>query len=178
MSTDYDYETVGELLVASGVDLIPAEFQGQLTGLWCRATALPPDLGIAGVDPATVDWEPLRHYAAEVWRQLEDPACGYNLLLPDDTQPLNYRIDALAEWCDGLLYGIGHAGELDAAALSETVSEALADLTEIARVELDAEEGDENEQAYSEIVEYLRVLAQTLYVELHPPEKSPQDHEH
>lgn len=165
---EIDYEQLGELLEAAGVDLIPAEFHGQLTGLWCRRTELPRDLGLSDVNPESCTLEPLRDFATALWRQLEDPAGSFDLMLPADDASLTQRVDALAEWCDGMLYGIGHAGQLDVEEYGEEVGEALRDLAEISNIELAPSGGEDDESAYAEIVEYLRVVAQTLYIELRP----------
>src|SRR3984893_3880203 len=85
-------------------------------------------------------------------------------LLPDDEQPLNGRANALALWCTGFLYGLG-AGHISALeALSGDVGEIVRDFTEISRATGDDAEGDEsNEQAYAELVEFIRVAAQDVF---------------
>ncbi len=172
-----DYGTVQSLLAGAGLDQTPAEFHGQITGLWCRYAQLPPDLGLVDVNPGGVAWAEVLDFAMSVWGALEDPECGYEPLLPDDERPLGQRVEAMADWCEALLYGIGHAGPLDDQDTPAEVREALTDITEISRVQLgDGDQADE--QAWTEIVEYLRVLAQTIYVELHPRPPEPDHHEH
>ena len=173
---ELDYDVVAAILGNAGVDLLPAEFHGQVTGLWCRSGQLPHDLGIPDASPDVSGWDELRGLAGQIWRQLDDPECGYNLLLPDDDAGLAMRVDAMAEWCAGLLFGLAYAGELDLDNASDAVCEAIEDLTEISRIELSPEGGEEDEQAFAEIVEYLRVLAQTLYVELHPQQSRKHEH--
>ena len=38
-------------------------------------------------------------------KQLADPELGFQLLLPDETTSLHDRTEALANWCEGYLYG-------------------------------------------------------------------------
>ena len=66
-----------------------------------------------------------------------------------------------------MLFGIGSAGQLDLKTASDEVQELLRDLAEICKLNIN-DEGAEVEDSYIEIVEYLKVAAQTLYVELHP----------
>ena len=90
-------------------------------------------------------------------------------LLPDDEQPLNGRANALALWCGGFLYGLGsgHISDLDA--LNGDVGEIVRDFTEISRASGDEADADEsNEQAYTELVEFIRVAAQMVFEELLP----------
>lgn len=111
---------------------------------------------------------------AEAWeatrQQMDDEELGFELWLPDDDEPLEDRTVSLAQWCSGFLAGLGSACSLEA--LSEPAREALEDLIEISRAELSsghAGEGEEEEAAYAEIVEYVRVVALTFREELRGP---------
>ena len=67
---------------------------------------------------------------------------------------------ALRDWCEGFLYGFGIAGVSPDHALSAEGREALRDIGELTR--LDAEqvaEGESEEGALTEIIEFLRVAA-------------------
>jgi len=90
-------------------------------------------------------------------------------LLPDDEQPLNGRANALALWCTGFLYGLGTGHISDLEALGGDVGEIVRDFTEISRASGDEADSDEsNEQAYAELVEFIRVAAQVVFEELLP----------
>jgi uncharacterized protein YgfB (UPF0149 family) len=100
---------------------------------------------------------------------LQGDAMEFVPLLPDDEAPLAERIAALAQWSQGFLYGFGIGAP---AAAPQTypgeVAEVLKDFSEIARAN-DTEvsgEDDEEEQAYFELVEYLRAAVQLIYDEL------------
>ncbi len=92
---------------------------------------------------------------------LADPQFGFELLLPDDDEPLLARADALFAWCRGFLAGFVLAPE--AAALSEDAEEAFQDLAGIAAFVLD--EDDQDEQALAEIVEFARVAALLIHAD-------------
>ncbi|HXQ64899.1 MAG TPA: UPF0149 family protein [Steroidobacteraceae bacterium] len=88
-------------------------------------------------------------------------------LLPDDAQPLARRVDALAEWCAGFLWGLGSGAIAARDRLSEEVAEVLRDFGEISRAVVDRDESPESsETSYAELVEYLRAGAQLTYEEL------------
>jgi hypothetical protein len=90
-------------------------------------------------------------------------------LLPDDEQPLNGRANALALWCTGFLYGLGAGQISDLDALAGDVGEIVRDFTEISRATGDEADADEsNEQAYAELVEFIRVASQVVFEELLP----------
>ena len=88
-------------------------------------------------------------------------------MLPDDDAPVEARVAALAEWCQGFLYGVGAAGTLANAALADDVEEFLTDLAELTRVDASGEaDAEAEEEAYAELVEYVRVGVQLVYDEL------------
>ena len=157
-----------------------AESHGLLCGLVCRESC-----GGAGdylqqlaamrlvVEPG----EALHAALTEAWRstiaQFDDDEFAFALWLPDDEEPLEERAVALARWCSGFLAGLGSGGQLEA--LSEEAREAIGDLQEIARAELSAPVGDEgqseeDEAAYTEIVEYVRVVALVLREDFRGPQ--------
>jgi len=108
-------------------------------------------------------------------QQLEDEDMGFHLWLPDDDQPLSERTQSLAQWCTGFLAALGLGEPLSS--LSGEAAEALQDLEQIARAgfSLHADDAgqkpvaEENEQAFSEIVEYVRIVTLILREELRGP---------
>lgn len=90
-------------------------------------------------------------------------------LLPTDDEPLDDRTAALGEWCQGFLYGLGAGVRPDPDTLKGEAAEILRDITEITHVGVDPEDGSEsNEQAFAELVEFVRVGVQLLYEQLQP----------
>jgi len=98
-------------------------------------------------------------------------------LLPDDDEPLAGRTFALAHWCEGFLYGLGASGLTSIEALPGEVGEIVRDMSEISRATAEAAEAAEptetDEQAYAELVEYIRVGVQLIYEELEPLRAAP-----
>ncbi len=124
------------------------------------------------VDPG----EALQSTMVDAWertgRQMDDEEFGFELWLPNDDESLEERTISLAQWCAGFLAGLGSGCNLDA--LSDDAREGLQDLIEISRAEVSSESGQftgnqEEEAAYAEIVEYVRVVALTLREEFRGP---------
>jgi len=115
-------------------------------------------------------------------QQLADEELRFNLWLPDDEQPLAERAQSLAQWCSGFLAGLGLGGPLPA--LSAEATEALNDLRQIARAGFSSPAdpaggsapSEEDEQAFCEIVEYVRVVTLTLREELRGPGEDDRIH--
>lgn len=98
---------------------------------------------------------------------LDDPELGFDPLLPDDDCPLEERATALVDWCRGFLGGVGLSGADLSAGLSGELGEVLHDFGRIAAANFD--EGDsveDDEEAYAEVVEYVRVGALLVRTEL------------
>jgi uncharacterized protein YgfB (UPF0149 family) len=91
----------------------------------------------------------------------------FHPLLPEDESPLDERTAALAQWCVGFLYGLGSSSIQDLSKLPGEVGEVVRDFDEITRVGIDqGDSDDQNESAYAELVEFVRVGVQIVFEEL------------
>jgi uncharacterized protein YgfB (UPF0149 family) len=98
----------------------------------------------------------------------------FELLLPEDEASLDARTVALAQWCQGFLYGLGGSAIQDTNALPGEVGEIVRDLSEITRVGVDdGQSVESNESAYAELVEFVRVGVQLVFEELSPLRNQP-----
>jgi yecA family protein len=166
-----DWSLVNTALRRLGIGTDAAENHGVLCGLLC---ARGPDVEQAWIDllrdeqeqaaPAGAEqeagagaWAELSRLYRETIGQLRDEGFVFFLLLPDDSQPLQLRAEAMTEWCQGFLYGLAAGGLEDYSVLPEEVREIAEDIVEISRATTDGEEGESDEAAYSELIEYLRV---------------------
>lgn len=90
--------------------------------------------------------------------QLATGEFTYTLLLPEDEEDLALRAEALAHWCQGFLLGLQAAGLDNPRDLPEELAEIVRDLVEISQISLGGlQQDEEEERAYTELVEYLRV---------------------
>lgn len=146
---------------AAGLAKNPESYQGRWCAHWCinaehdaetwasqvlsqerglHDSLLARDALLAMIDATRVD--------------LEDENYAWNLLLPEDDDPVEQRVLALAAWCDAFVLGLAEAGLRDLDPLGTEAREFIADLQAIAQLD-DAEADDEG--AYVELVEYVRV---------------------
>ena len=106
---------------------------------------------------------------AEILRQFNDDAFGFNLLLPGDDAPLSLRTEALSQWCGGFLYGLALGGFREDTEMPDNVNEVMKDFYEISHARFAYEATDDaDEAAYIEIVEYVRMSVLLLHEELQP----------
>jgi uncharacterized protein YgfB (UPF0149 family) len=172
MSTDLAYTDLAAALQRIGYGDDAAAYHGALCGALCRQE---PD----ALDPAALLDETSEADAAareelyalrdQVVGSLSDMHAGFALMLPDDETSLAERARSLGAWCEGFLYGLAGRIKLDLHGCSEEVREIVKDFTEFTRASLDSGDDPEVEEgAYAELVEYIRVGAQLVYMELHP----------
>ena len=166
-----DFEDV---LAAAGSLADAAEAHGSLCGALC---AMAPYRMQDWVNEILPDGTALPDESAAVIERVfmatstsfGEQGMEFEPLLPDDESPLNGRANALALWCTGFLYGLGTGSISDLDALSGDVGEIVREFTEISRATGDDADADEsNEQAYAELVEFIRVAAQVVFEELLP----------
>jgi uncharacterized protein YgfB (UPF0149 family) len=102
-------------------------------------------------------------------RQLSERMSEFSPLLPDDAHAAEARVAALAHWCEGYLHGLvsgGHEGALKERLAADPIADIIKDMLEITRATDAGEDDEDTEDAYAELVEYLRVAAQLVYEEL------------
>ncbi|HVW69730.1 MAG TPA: UPF0149 family protein [Steroidobacteraceae bacterium] len=150
-----------------------AEAHGTLTGCLCAAIGYRFEDWLLEILPEgrahPLATAALRELYFQTAGALEGSDMEFSLLLPEDEAPLDARTVALAEWCQGFLYGLGGSAIQDASSLPGEVGEIVRDFSEITRVGVDSDQSVEsNENAYAELVEFVRVGVQLVFEELGP----------
>jgi uncharacterized protein len=174
MISDIRFKDFEDALAAAGSLADAAEAHGSLCGALCSMSPykmqdwvneiLPDGAAVTDESAAMIE----RVFTATA-TSFGEQGMEFEPLLPDDESPLNGRANALALWCTGFLYGLGTGHISDLEALNGDVGEIVRDFTEISRATGDDAEADEsNEQAYAELVEFIRVAAQVVFEELLP----------
>jgi uncharacterized protein YgfB (UPF0149 family) len=153
----------------------PAEAHGTLAGALCSSS----DYGLIewlheilpdeSPDGEALQSSVLQNVYNTMVRTLAGSDADFAPLLPDDETPLTERAGALSLWCQGFLYGLGSGPASDPAKVSREAGEIIRDFTEITQVGVEADEqNEENELAFAEVVEFVRVGVQLLFVEFAP----------
>lgn len=171
------FEEIGKYLQKSSIDLHPSELHGVVCGFICDVVN-------------TMDEETLWKYIfssltnnntlrklfqrmyASTFLQLSEFSFDFALLLPQDDININERARALGLWCQGFLKGLKNvklALRRKTLKVTQDVREVLLDLKEIAKIRFgDIASNEEDETAFVELLEYVRLSAVLIYQELHP----------
>jgi uncharacterized protein YgfB (UPF0149 family) len=168
-----DYDQLADRLELSHLYATAAEAHGILCGLICAGASPAPSIWIRELfatpdgqqGPDAETRRALQALAQQTSDEIEGPGFGFAPLLPAESHSLRDRAVGLYDWARGFVYGLGVAG-LRQEDLSQEGREALADCADITRMDLDAlGEGEENEEALSELQEFIRVAAMLIFEE-------------
>lgn len=178
-----DFDDFATRLENAGASTGAAEAQGMLCGMVCAMGKVEckywTDLVLAELDPANVLVKEvlagLQQVYANVISGMNDPTCELELLLPADDESLAECAQGLAEWCQGFLLGLANGGIKDLTRLPQDSREIIEDMVELSRLEHDEVEESpaEDEKAYVEIVEYVRMGVLLINEELNPVRVAP-----
>lgn len=169
-STAPDFDQLNDLMQRLGALQTAAELHGFLAGQlaggkrfsrgeWLRAAAEQGDLS---QNPDEVEGDVLfttyQHTLAEMTRS----DMAFTPLLPADDDALADRVDALGQWCQGFLLGLGLAGvNMEDSELADS----LRDLSAIAQIGSDGTDTDDEdaESDFFAIFEYVRMSAIDIF---------------
>lgn len=176
VSTTIKYDKLHEALLKVDANADAAESHGMLCGLICGTGETIKDKWLEQILGQVEQGNLLMREAQTTLdgvhqatlEQITDGNFELELVLPDDEQTLDTRIGELGEWCQGFLIGLSLAGVSDVSKLPGEAGEIVSDLLEITRAGYDPAEDEEvNENAYAEVVEYVRIGVLVIYNELH-----------
>jgi len=100
-------------------------------------------------------------------KQLDEFLFEFQILLPSDKEVLPERAEALTLWCQGFLTGLKVANVQIVGRDASEITEAINDMIEIAKMNYeDVVASEEDEAAYVELVEYVRMAVILIYQDL------------
>jgi uncharacterized protein YgfB (UPF0149 family) len=172
-ATPVTHAQLAELLASAHAGIGPSDLHGSLTGYlcgggvadardWLGALELDGDPDAAQALPKDLLGRLYEQCAA--W--LHDPDLAFEPLLPAPETSLARRADALVEWCRGFLGGLGLAGVSRQHGLSSEGAEILRDFGTIAGTRFEYADREEDENALSEVIEFIRVGVLLLHAEI------------
>jgi len=175
-NTSLDFSSVQAILTSESVEAHAAEIHGVLTGLISAGFEFENNDYIAMVNDMLNNAEGLpvkvksliKDIYSDIWQKILDDSYSFQLMLPDDDDSIVERGHALGQWVQGFNLGFG-LQQTKTAVYSEDVKEVLSDFGEIANLSDEMEEGEDTEQAYFEIAEYVRISALLCFTELGAP---------
>ncbi|WP_207896748.1 YecA family protein [Cricetibacter osteomyelitidis] len=178
------YAQFAHQLRTAGIAVTPAELHGFLSGLICGGVA-------------DQSWQPLLYQftnndeaypiailkeAEQIHRQINNQlgdidGFNFELWLPDENITIFAQADALSEWVNNFLLGLGLAQpKLDQE--RNEIGEAVDDLKDICQLGYDDKDDQEElTEALEEIIEYVRTIATIFYSHFRPePQQKPVLH--
>lgn len=155
-----------------GSDLNASELHGMLTGIFIGNTHAAyswQDIFSKNAQEVLEDGE-LKQKICKLNDKLESSFkeldFEFELLLPGDEEDLAYRTNCLSLWSSGFLSGLGLVG-FTVHGTTDLVKELLEDIANIANAFAEGEDLEEEETAFINLIEYLKVGVQNLHIELH-----------
>jgi uncharacterized protein YgfB (UPF0149 family) len=162
------YNACNSIIVQSDAELSAAEAHGLATGLLCINDQADSTYWLAELlqDSDSVNDENkyvLVRLFEETRRLLGSDEFEFDLFLPEEDTSLAEQVEALNSWCRGFLFGIGSGAS--GAKWPKEARDILKDIAEFTKLDANAG-GEEDEQAFMEITEYLRSAVLLLRDEL------------
>lgn len=163
--TFFEFE---QALAASGCGADAAQAHATLTGLICAGPDLPDDwvAQVTGGGDDAGCRQVLDRLLSQTGAELRNGDMGFDLLLPPDSEPLSVRAEALAQWCQGFLVGLTVGGIEMGKPLPGDVGEVISDFSDVSQAVHAGEAEEQDEEAYVELCEFVRVGTQLVYEEL------------
>lgn len=168
-----NYRELNQALSKTTLKLHPSQVHGLVCGVICGnpdTDAAWEELITGGKDPARTHEVLQELYKASV-KQLDEFLFEFQLMLPDDDDDLPVRAEALTLWCQGLLTGLKLVQVPIVDREPGEMTEAINDIIEIAKMNYEeVVASEEDEEAYVELVEYVRMAAILIYQDLREAE--------
>jgi uncharacterized protein YgfB (UPF0149 family) len=162
------YWVINDIVVQIDSELTAAQAHGMATGMLCANTEAECSKWLTELfqsTPSTIDADrsTLENLFDETQHLLASDEFEFDLLLPGDEALLSEQIEALSNWCQGFLFGVAYTHSVSD--YSRDVTEILKDIVEFTKLSADAE-GEQDENDFMEITEYMRSAVLLLRSEL------------
>lgn len=169
-SSPFDFKTLSKALDKTTSKMHASQVHGLICGLLCGKSEVKAGAWESLILGEAVDKiksaELAALYAASK-AQLVDFLFEFDLVLPKDTANLPERAEALTLWCQGYLTGLKLVEVPIEGREPSEVTEAIHDLVEIAKMNYEqVVSSEEDEVAFAELVEYVRMVVIFIYQEL------------
>jgi yecA family protein len=163
------YSKLSDVLDKTSLKMNAAQVHGLMCGLSLLGTAKPSawEELILGKEKASKELDTLLQSLYTVTQhQLTSTLFEFEMVLPDDEAPLPERAECLTLWCQGFLTGMKIIDIPIVGRKPSDMTEAINDLIEIAKMNYEQVVAtEEDEVAYTELVEYVRMAVILIYQE-------------
>lgn len=166
------YQDINTIITKIDATLSAAESHGMAVGMLCVNNRTEPGFWLGellqegggfNIEDETI----LEDLFGETKSLLASDEFTFDLLLPGEDVRLSEQVEALRQWCQGFLFGLGTTSSTSetAANWSDEIREIVKDITEFTKLDSDVE-GEEAENDFMEITEYLRAAVIFVQAEL------------
>ncbi|RDI46502.1 UPF0149 family protein [Aquicella lusitana] len=163
------YHEIDQVLSKTTLKLHPSQVHGLICGILSgnpHSSEAWEELVTGGKEPGKTH-EVLQSLYDASAKQLRDFLFEFQLSLPADSETLPMRAEALTLWCQGFLTGLKVAQVQIIEREPSEMTEAINDLIEIAKMNYEeVVANEEDEEAYVELVEYVRMAVVLIYQDL------------
>lgn len=172
-SNPFHFDRLTQFLQQQGLLPSAAEVHGMLVGMLAGGADPVTEQNFGLLSDLLHEGQPLNPAVKQkltalndkIRTDLADPDMHFQLLLPDDSQPVEDRLTAMIGWVQAFLVGFG-VFQTNLNGLSIDIREAIEDMVELAKLDVETSDDEETDRAYFEIVEYLRVSAIMCFCEI------------
>lgn len=166
------YAEISDALGNTTLILNPSQAHGLICGIICgsakKATAW--EELITGGNENTNAHEVLQKLYDVSEKQLKEFLFEFQLILPDDEVELPLRAEALTLWSQGFLTGLKMTDIPIVGREPSELTEAIDDIIEVAKLNFEeVVASEEDEAAFVELVEYVRMAAILIYQDINAP---------
>lgn len=167
------YKELTQALNKTTLKLHPSQVHGIVCGILCDDKKnLPWEELITGSEELEDTHQVLRELYIASSKQLDEFLFEFQLVLPVDSIELPERAEALTLWCQGFLTGLKFVEIPIAGRSPSDITEAIDDIIEIAKMNYEeVVASEEDEVAYTELVEYVRMAVILIYQDKHEEQK-------
>jgi len=165
-----NYDNLQVICEQLNLSFSPAAIHGMLCGFLCAGQTLESERFLKELTNNQIDQDAVKSLSSLrqiSLQQINTHDFEFYLLLPDDDEPLGVRAKALSEWCHGFVDSFNSI-DINIDDLSEQESkDALLHIHEFSELDYQSLAIDEeDEKAYVEVSEYVRMAVLMLHTEL------------
>ncbi len=168
-----NYTDVTTALDATETPFLVAQVHGFICGLLCATSGKTDNSWqkkVLAEHKSKAAREILQQLFETSFHLISEFSFEFTLLLPDDKTAINLRTEALGSWCQGYLSGLKHCHVPIENREPSEITDTLNDILEISQVNYDdLQQDEENEAAYFELLEYIRLAVLMIFHEFKNP---------
>ncbi len=177
---DSRYDWLANVYAQHGAITHPSELHGRLIGEFAggqrRSAEAWPQVVLEHMDVPALDTERSPRLPEDLAAAYAEEAAllgtdieAFQLLLPDDSYPMQERAEALIAWVCGFLEGISLAAGSTLVNIDPSLEEVLRDFVEITQLDTAILQNETSEKELFEVCEYIRIGVLNLYALFNQP---------